>query len=81
MVVEFSLFGQAWATRLVTQMYFPGDPTLPLDPIFMGIPDQAARQRLVSRFDIERSAPDHALAFQFDIVLRGARGMPWQGKP
>lgn len=79
--IHFSLFGQAWATRLVTQMYFPGDPTLPLDPIFMGIPDQAARQRLVSHFDIERSAPDHAMAFQFDIVLRGARGIPWQGKP
>ena len=47
----------------------------------MGIPDPAARQRLVSRFDIEHSAPDHAMAFQFDIVLRGACGTPWEGKP
>ncbi len=78
--IHFSLFGQAWATRLVTQMYFPGDPTLPLDPIFMGVPDEAARARLVSRFDIERSEPDYALAFEFDIVLRGAAGTPWEGQ-
>lgn len=79
--IHFSLFGQAWATRLVTQMYFPGDPTLPLDPIFMGVPDAAARERLVSRFDIEHSEPDYAMAFEFDIVLRGAAGTPWEGQP
>lgn len=79
--IHFSLFGQAWATRLVTQMYFPGDPTLPLDPIFMAVDDAAARQRMVSRFDIERSEPDYAMAFEFDIVLRGAAGTPWEGQP
>ncbi len=76
--IHFSLFGQAWATRLVTQMYFPGDPTLPLDPIFMGIPDAEARARPFSQFDIERTEPDHAMAFRFDIVLRGARETPWE---
>ncbi|MBK8959000.1 MAG: protocatechuate 3,4-dioxygenase subunit beta [Proteobacteria bacterium] len=79
--IHFSLFGQAWATRLVTQMYFPGDPTLPLDPIFMGVPDEAARARLVSRFDITCSEPDYAMAYEFDIVLRGADGTPWEGRP
>ena len=79
--IHFSLFGQAWATRLVTQMYFPGDPTLALDPIFMAVDDTAARARLVSRFDIERSEPDYAMAFEFDIVLRGASGTPWEGQP
>ncbi len=59
-------------------MYFPGDPTLPFDPIFMGIADAAARERLVSRFDLERTQPDYALAFRFDIVLRGALETPWE---
>jgi len=75
--IHFSLFGQAWATRLVTQMYFPGDPTLPLDPIFMAIADEQARARLISSFDIEHTTPDYAMAFRFDIVLRGARETPW----
>lgn len=75
--IHFSLFGSAWATRLVTQMYFPADPTLALDPIFMGIADQHARQRLVSCFDIESTAADYALAYRFDIVLRGATETPW----
>lgn len=74
--IHFSLNGPAWASRLVTQMYFPGDPTLPLDPIFMGVPDAAARERLVSAFDIEHSVPDVALAYRFDIVLRGPRATP-----
>ena len=76
--IHFSLFGSAWATRLVTQMYFPGDPTLALDPIFMGIADERARQRLVASFDIERTQPDYALAYRFDIVLRGATETPLQ---
>ena len=76
--IHFSLFGSAWATRLVTQMYFPGDQTLPLDPIFMAIADSQARARLVSSFDLERSQPDYAMAFCFDIVLRGALETPWE---
>lgn len=76
--IHFSLFGPAWATRLVTQMYFPGDPTLPLDPIFMGTSDESARKRMISVFDIERSVPDHAMAYRFDIGIRGADEMPWE---
>ncbi|MGE0484387.1 MAG: protocatechuate 3,4-dioxygenase subunit beta [Gammaproteobacteria bacterium] len=79
--IHFSLFGRAWATRLVTQMYFPGDPLLPLDPIYMGIADAGARERLVSSFDLARTVPDHALAYRFDIVLRGALETPWEERP
>ena len=76
--IHFSLFGPAWATRLVTQMYFPGDPTLPLDPIFMGTGDESARKRMISIFDIERTVPDFAMAYRFDIGIRGADEMPWE---
>jgi protocatechuate 3,4-dioxygenase beta subunit len=65
------------ATRLVTQMYFPGDPLLDLDPIFQGVP-AAARQRLISRFSIEVTEPEFALGYVFDIVLRGNAATPAQ---
>jgi protocatechuate 3,4-dioxygenase beta subunit len=74
--IHFSLFGPAFATRLVTQMYFPGDPLLPFDPILDGIPDGAARARLVSAFDWETTVPEHALGFRFDLVLRGRDATP-----
>ena len=74
--IHFSLFGPAWGSRLVTQMYFPGDPLLPLDPIFMGIDDETARDRLVSAFDLAHTRPDYAMAYEFDIVLRGPRATP-----
>lgn len=74
--IHFSLFGPAWASRLVTQMYFPGDPTLELDPILMGIADAEVRARLVSAFDLERTVPDYAMAYRFDIVLRGPAETP-----
>jgi len=77
--IHFSLFGAGILSRLVTQMYFPGDPLQPLDPIFNSIPDPSARQRLVSRLDMERSQPQYALAFEFDIVLRGRSEMPFEG--
>jgi protocatechuate 3,4-dioxygenase beta subunit len=76
--IHFSLFGAGILSRLVTQMYFPGDPLQPLDPIFNSIADERARQRLISRFDIERSEPDRALAFEFEIVLRGSRDTPFE---
>ncbi len=76
--IHFSLFGPAFATRLVTQMYFPGDPLLPLDPILGGIPDPAARMRLVSSFDPETTLPEWALAYRFDIVLRGRAVTPME---
>ncbi|MCO5998112.1 protocatechuate 3,4-dioxygenase subunit beta [Actinoallomurus rhizosphaericola] len=67
--IHFSVFGTAFTQRLVTQMYFPGDPLFAYDPIFQSIPDEKARERLVSRFDIDTTVPDWALAYQWDIVL------------
>jgi protocatechuate 3,4-dioxygenase, beta subunit len=78
--IHFSLFGSGILSRLVTQMYFPGDPLIPLDPIIHGITDDRARERLISRLDMERSEPDHALAFKFDIVLRGSQDTPFEGR-
>jgi protocatechuate 3,4-dioxygenase beta subunit len=74
--IHFSLFGRAFAQRLVTQMYFPGDPLFPFDPIFNSVRDPKARERMVSRFDLDTTVPDWALAFQWDIVLRGPDETP-----
>lgn len=79
--LHFSLFGATWASRLVTQMYFPGDPLQPLDPIFMSVADVAARARLVAAFDLSRTRPNEALAYRFDLVLRGPLETPWEGTP
>jgi len=68
--IHFSLFGRAFAQRLVTQMYFPGDPLFFQDPIFNSVPE-AARDRLISRFDLSLSEPEVSLGFAWDIVLRG----------
>lgn len=75
--IHFSLFGQAFATRLVTQMYFPGDPLLPFDPIFNSVPE-GARHRLVSAFDLSLTTPEWALGYQFDLVLRGRAATPME---
>ena len=64
--------------RLVTQMYFPGDPLLAYDPMYNSVPDDKARTRLISQFDWERTIPDIALAYRFDIVLRGRDETPLQ---
>jgi protocatechuate 3,4-dioxygenase, beta subunit len=69
--IHFSLFGRAFTQRLITQMYFPADPLFPLDPIFNSIPDQQARERLIAAFDIDLTEPDWALAYNWNIVLRG----------
>ena len=74
--IHFSLFGNVYAQRLVTQMYFPSDPLFAYDPIFQSIPDEAARQRLVSRFSLEHTVGDQMLAYAFDIVLRGRDATP-----
>ncbi len=74
--IHFSLFGNIYAQRLITQMYFPGDPLLAFDPIFNSIPDPAARQRLISRFTLEHTVPGQALAYEFNIVLRGSGATP-----
>ena len=62
--------------RLVTQMYFPGDPLFPYDPIFNSVRDERARDRLVCAFDLETTVPDWALAYRWDIVLRGPDATP-----
>jgi protocatechuate 3,4-dioxygenase beta subunit len=69
--IHFSLFGRAFTNRLVTQMYFPGDPLFAFDPIFQSIRDPKARERLVCAFDLETTEPEWALAYRFDIVLGG----------
>jgi protocatechuate 3,4-dioxygenase beta subunit len=79
--IHFSLFGQAFATRLITQMYFPGDPLFAFDPIFQSIRDERARQRLVARFDLETTRPEWALGYRFDIVLRGREETPMEKMP
>ncbi len=76
--IHFSLMGRAFAQRLVTQMYFPGDPLFPYDPIFNSIPDPAARERLISRFSIHETQPDWALAYEWDIYLRGPGATPFE---
>jgi protocatechuate 3,4-dioxygenase, beta subunit len=76
--IHFSLFGPAFVTRLVTQMYFPGDPLFAYDPILQSIPDERARQRLISKFDLEVTKPEWALGYTFDIVLRGRDSTPFE---
>ena len=78
--IHFSLFGQAFLQRLVTQMYFPGDPLLAKDPMFNCVPDKRARNRLISSFDWETTIPEIALGFRFDIVLRGHAATPMESR-
>jgi protocatechuate 3,4-dioxygenase, beta subunit len=73
--IHFSLFGQAFATRLITQMYFPNDPLLAYDPIYNSVP-AGARERLQASFDMENTRPEWALAYRFDVVLRGRNATP-----
>jgi protocatechuate 3,4-dioxygenase beta subunit len=74
--IHFSLFGTAFTHRLVTQMYFPGDPLFALDPIFNSIADPKARERLISAFDIDTTVPEWALGYKFDVVLGGSDATP-----
>jgi protocatechuate 3,4-dioxygenase, beta subunit len=76
--IHFSMFGRAFANRLVTQMYFPDDPLFEFDPIFNSIRDPKARQRMISSFDLEATEPQWALGFKFDIVLRGPAATPME---
>jgi protocatechuate 3,4-dioxygenase beta subunit len=73
--IHFSLFGRAFTERLVTQMYFPGDPLLAIDPIFQSVP-AAARGGLVAAFSTELTEPDWALGYRFDIVVGGRNPTP-----
>jgi protocatechuate 3,4-dioxygenase, beta subunit len=76
--IHFSLFGPAFATRLVTQMYFPGDPLIPFDPIFNCTADEKARNRLISLLDWETTIPEQAIGYRFDIILSGREATPWE---
>lgn len=76
--IHFSLFGPSFATRLVTQMYFPGDSLIPFDPIFNCTADEKARNRLISVFDWETTIPEHALGYRFDLILRGRDATPME---
>jgi protocatechuate 3,4-dioxygenase, beta subunit len=74
--VHFSVFGPELASRLVTQMYFPGDPLMPLDPIFNSIADPRGRALLVAGFDPDLTEPEWALGFRWDLVVRGSSATP-----
>lgn len=75
--IHLSLFGTSFVSRLVTQMYFPGDPLFAFDPIFNGVPE-GARERMVSNFDLNLTEPEFALGYSFDIVLRGPKATPME---
>jgi protocatechuate 3,4-dioxygenase beta subunit len=75
-----SLFGPAVATRLVTQMYFPGDPMLEFDPIFDCTADEKARRRLIAQMDWETTVPREAIGFRFNIILRGSDATPMEDR-
>jgi protocatechuate 3,4-dioxygenase beta subunit len=76
--IHLSVFGRAFTDRLVTQMYFPGDPLFDSDPIFQSVRDPAARMRMVSAFDWETTTPEWALGYRFDVVLGGRQGTPME---
>ena len=78
--IHFSVFGHSFVSRLVTQMYFPGDPLFPFDPIFNSVPDANARERMISSFDLENTQPEWALCYRFNIVLRGRNATPMETK-
>jgi protocatechuate 3,4-dioxygenase beta subunit len=75
--IHFSLMGRAFVQRLVTQMYFPGDPLFPYDPIFNSVRDAKARERMIASFSIERTQPDWATCYEFDVYLRGPVATPF----
>ena len=74
--IHFSIFGRAFTERLVTQMYFPGDPLLDYDPIYQSVRDANDRKLLISSFDWETTTPDWALGYRFDVVVGGRRATP-----
>ncbi|MGE5222039.1 MAG: protocatechuate 3,4-dioxygenase subunit beta [Omnitrophica WOR_2 bacterium] len=76
--IHFSIIGVNFLQRLVTQMFFPGDPLLPLDPIFNGVPDQKARDLLIARYDHDLTQPEWALGYRFNIVVCGPRQTPFE---
>ncbi len=78
--IHFSMFGHGFAQRLITQMYFEGDPLIPQCPIVRTIPDKAAIDTLVAALDMEATIPMDARAYKFDIVLRGRRSTMFENR-
>ena len=76
--IHISLTGPAFATRSVTQMYFPGDPLFFQDPIFHSVRDPKHRELMISRFDLDETVPEWALAYNFDIFVRGREATPME---
>ena len=76
--IHFSIFGPSFCTRLVTQMYFPGDPLLARDPMYLSVPNEEARRRLIAKLDWETTVPEVALGYRFNIVLRGREATPFE---
>jgi protocatechuate 3,4-dioxygenase, beta subunit len=74
--IHFGVFGAGFVTRLVTQMYFPGDPLLAYDPIYQSTADKDARERLICAYDPDLSEAEWALGYRFDMVLRGRAATP-----
>jgi protocatechuate 3,4-dioxygenase, beta subunit len=78
--IHFSIFGSAFVQRLITQMYFEGDPLLASDPMYTSIPDPGAARTLVAPLDLNATVPLDCLAYRFDIVLRGPRSTLFENK-
>ncbi|MCX7372157.1 MAG: protocatechuate 3,4-dioxygenase subunit beta [Alphaproteobacteria bacterium] len=78
--IHFGIHGAGFAQRMITQMYFPGDPLLVLDPIFNATADEAARNRLIAAFDLDITQPEWALGYRFDMVLRGRDATPMENR-
>lgn len=74
--IHFSVIGPTISSRLITQMYFPGDPLMAKDPILQSVPDQHGRDLLVASFDLDSTMPAWALGYRWDIVLRGRNAVP-----
>jgi protocatechuate 3,4-dioxygenase, beta subunit len=78
--IHFSVFGSGLAQRLITQMYFEGDPLIRICPIVKTIPDPEAIERLIAPLDLNASVPLDTLAYRFDIVLRGSRSTLFENR-
>jgi len=78
--IHFSVTGVNFLQRLITQMYFPGDPLLPFDPIYNSIPDGKDRELLIARYDHDLTQPEWALGYRFDIVVCGPRSTPFESE-
>ena len=78
--IHFSVFGDGFVQRLITQMYFEGDPHIALCPIVQSIPDSAAIDRLVARLDMDQTIPMDLRAYRFDIVLRGRNATVFENR-